>query len=204
MKILSKSLVVVMLALALSAVTASQSNATCTGSDKVTDANAACMTATWTNTTTANGIIIDWTITHNCTGYGKLDALFVNGADNEVTSTLSSSTPALSGRGMTLLSEGGLAAVYCCKDDDGLCNKSDVVTASSCETRYDSSTASSSCTRSSTAVSSDHADCVFGLDCSGTAVDATVAWPDVPDMRYCSGTIFVSDANAACMTFTSD
>ncbi len=181
---LVSSLVVV----ALSVLAVSQAHASCTGGDQISPGNAQCLTAT---KTALNSLTDSYTLTTNCSDYGTVSAKlnYRNAAGGPEVQTFSLTSDNTQQTGTVSKVEG----MYCCKDLGDLCNRSDVVTTTSCDTRFDGSPAATSCSPGTTSVNSDHTQCTFNLTCSDTAVEATVAWTSVPNMRYCSGTIQFTD-----------
>ncbi len=160
--------VALLVALAV-AILPTQSQASCTGSNRITDDNSDCMVSSYRNKSWPNNNAYD--AKNLCHQIGKIVVkVDIKGLVDKTWHISGSSTYR-----NTSPNANTVRGIYCCKDLGDLCNKADVLTDESCAKEYTYSAATSRCRNETVTVSGYQ--CEVDGEC-GRRIYDTGVWVD--------------------------
>ncbi len=173
------------------AVLPTQSQASCTGSDRLSGDDADCMAASFRNKSWPNNNAFD--ARNLCHQIGKIVVKVDIKGLNDKTWHISGSSTYRN----TSPNANTVRGIYCCKDLSDLCNKADLLTDDTCEKEWEDSDADDTC-RDETVTVSDfqckvEAECNYVTAVGGRVydrwIDNTVYedLDDVDDLKNCDG-----------------
>ena len=176
-----------LLAFALIVAFASAAYASCTGSNRITRANAECLHGWWDNNTWPSKSTFG--AQNLCPDWGKVVAKVDIEAASDRTWHLANGDKR---RGST---SNSVRNIYCCKDlGDEMCNKEDRVSVASCKTQFEASDADDDCDLNADPTT-DSTHCTFNLTCTYTDTDNVdythtsnqlgVPWNRVDELEFC-------------------